>query len=122
VDEARRSAALARRIDPVSSHALLVQAAVEDAAGRPEAALALYRRAAREQPRDPELWMALARYLADRLDRPREAEAPARTALYLDPQSPRAGNLFLGLRARLRAGEAAAGPSETTGSGLEIIP
>ena len=50
-----------------------------------------------------------------------EAEAPARTALYLDPQSPRAGNLFLGLRARLRAGEAAAGPSET-GSGLEIIP
>ena len=123
--EARDSAIQARRLNPVSSTALLARANVESAAGDREAALALHRRAAREQPRDPDLWLALARYLADGMGRPREALRPARVALYLDPQAPRAGDVFLGLRARVRSEDAARGtpvPAPAPEGELEIIP
>jgi tetratricopeptide (TPR) repeat protein len=124
--QARSDAVRAREINPVSSRALLVRASVESAAGRPDAALALLRSAVVEQPNDPDLWLALARFQLNRLNRPRDALESVAAAIYVDPLSQRPRDLFLGIQARLRieaeARRTAADSGATKPSTDDVIP
>ena len=91
----------AQDINPVSPQPLFVTAAVENAAGREESALAVLERAVVEHPGDPQAWLRLATYQLNELDRPRSALRTLRGLLYLDPRSPAARRVFEEARAQL---------------------
>lgn len=114
---ATATARRALEIDPLSVRPRLVQASVAAAAGRQGVAVELLRGAVRDQPNDPALWLALAQAQADGLGDTRAALDSVRSALYVDPQSPTARELFLSLRVRLAREQASAAPP-----GDEILP
>ena len=63
-------------------------------------------------PGDPETWLRLAVFELGVLDAPEQALETIKGALYLDPHGPRARQIFLNARARLR---------EKTGSALPRV-
>jgi hypothetical protein len=79
------SAKLAVSRDPLSPLALFTLADVEQAVGEPAQAHATLQRAVREQPSNPQTWLALARY--DLAREPRAALRELQAAIYLDPES-----------------------------------
>jgi hypothetical protein len=95
LDEAQRAAERAEDIDPLASRALIVQAAVADA--RPNQPLAhdLLERAVEEHPGEPQVWIRLAEYELYTLNRPADAERTIAGALYLDPRSRAAQQIYL---------------------------
>lgn len=95
LDEAQKAAERAEDIDPLASRALIVQAAVADA--RPNQPLAhdLLERAVEEHPGEPQVWIRLAEYELYTQNRPADAERTIAGALYLDPRSRAAQQIYL---------------------------
>ncbi|HEX8744193.1 MAG TPA: O-antigen ligase family protein [Thermoleophilaceae bacterium] len=95
LDEAQRAAERAEDIDPLASRALIVQAAVADA--RPNQPLAhdLLEQAVERNPGEPQVWIRLAEYELYTLNRPADAERTIAGALYLDPRSRAAQQIYL---------------------------
>jgi hypothetical protein len=80
---AKAQTAVAR--DPLSAQALIVLAAVQQAAGEPALASATLQRAVRLQPSNPQTWLALARH--DLANEPAVALRELQAAIYLNPES-----------------------------------
>ncbi len=102
-DAAAAKAREAAGVDPLSPRPLFVEAVAQTAAGDRDAAAHTLERAVLRYPGDPETWLRLGRFQLETLDDPRAALSTVRGALYLDPNSTRAGQLFLDARARGRA-------------------
>lgn len=98
--EAARDAASTNALSP---RPLFVQAAVQTRAGRERAAGITLERAVLRYPGDAQTWLRLASFQLGTLDRPRAALATLEGALYLDPLSKAARDLYLQARARDRA-------------------
>ncbi len=78
-------AGLAVSRDPLSAPALFTLADVEQVAGEPALARATLERAVREQPSNPQTWLALGRY--DLSTDPSAAVKDLQAAIYLNPES-----------------------------------
>ena len=98
-EEARR----AHEIDPLSARPLLTLAAVEEASGDTAGAEAAYADALVSFPGDAQNWIALAEFQLRR-GRPADALRTVQGALYLDPRSRTAQEIFLLARRQLREG------------------
>ena len=97
----------ARRIDPLSPDPLLAAAAIDDARGDRNAALAVLVKAVRRFPGEPQVWTRLAEYQLDSLSRPADAIRTIRGALYLDPRSRAAQQVYLAANRALEQSAAA---------------
>jgi tetratricopeptide (TPR) repeat protein len=80
--------------DPLATRPYVVRSTIEDAAGRPQAALKALEDAVVAFPGDPQTWIQLAQYQLNTLNHPADALAIVRAALYLDPQSRAAQTVF----------------------------
>jgi hypothetical protein len=94
LDAARAAARHAHDIDPLTPRPYLVLSSIEDAAGNQPAVLRALQRAVLEFPGDPQTWLQLAQYQLNSLSKPADALATVKGALYLDPQSRAAQNVF----------------------------
>ncbi len=99
--------------NPLSPDPLLVRASILTAADRVDDARRSLEDAVLKFPGDPETWYRLAAFQLGTLDDPTQALETLRGALYLDPHSRFAQQLFLEARARERELEAAGGSAET---------
>jgi hypothetical protein len=88
--------------NPLTAEPLLVEAAVAAQAGRDSDAEAVLEDAVLKFPGDPETWYRLAAFQLGTLDEPDKAAETIRGALYLDPYSLSARQLFLEARASQR--------------------
>ena len=102
--EAAKAAANARRIDPLSPDPLFAAAAIDDARGFKNQALAGLVRAVKRFPGEPQVWVRLAEYQLDSLAKPADALQTIRGALYLDPRSRSVQQVFLEATRRLGPG------------------
>jgi hypothetical protein len=92
--------------NPLTSEPLLVQAAIATGAGREAEAEAALEEAVLKFPGEPDTWTRLAAFQLGTLGEPEEAAQTIRGALYLDPHSVSARQLFLEARASLREKQA----------------
>ncbi|HEU0024545.1 MAG TPA: tetratricopeptide repeat protein, partial [Thermoleophilaceae bacterium] len=88
--------------DPLSTAPLLERAEIELAAGSQADARRTLERAVLSFPGDPHTWLRLTRFQLYTLERPGQALGTVRGALYLDPYSREARQLFLDSRITLR--------------------
>jgi hypothetical protein len=88
--------------NPLTPAPLLTRAAIETGAGREGAARESLEQAVLKFPGDPQTWYRLAAFQLGTLDRPLEAAATVRGAIFLDPRSQPSRVLFLEARARAR--------------------
>lgn len=88
--------------NPLTAEPLLVEAAIAAQAGRDLDAEAALEDAVLKFPGDPETWYRLAAFQLGTLDEPDNAAETVRGALYLDPHSLSARQLFLEARASQR--------------------
>jgi hypothetical protein len=88
--------------NPLTAEPLLVQAAIAAQAGSDSEAEGALEEAVLKFPGDPETWYRLAAFQLGTLDEPDEAAQTIRGALYLDPHSLSARQLFLEARASQR--------------------
>jgi hypothetical protein len=88
--------------NPLSAEPLLVEAAISAQAGRDAEAEAALEDAVLKFPGDPETWTRLAAFQLGTLGEPADAAETIRGALYLDPHSVSARQLFLEARASER--------------------
>jgi O-antigen ligase/polysaccharide polymerase Wzy-like membrane protein len=88
--------------NPLSAEPLLVEAAIATRAGREDEARVALEQAVLKFPGDAETWYRLAAFQLGTLDRPGQAAETIRGALYLDPFSQPARQLFLEARASER--------------------
>jgi tetratricopeptide (TPR) repeat protein len=95
IDAAQRAAEHAAQIDPLASQALIVQAAVADARPNQPLAHELLEKAVRQHPGEPQVWIRLAEYELYTLNHPADAESTIAGALFLDPLSRAAQQIFL---------------------------
>ena len=95
IGEAERAAERAEDIDPLASRALIVQAAVADALPNQPRAHSLLEEAVERHPGEPQVWLRLAEYELYTLNRPADAERTVTGALYLDPLSRAAQQIYL---------------------------
>jgi hypothetical protein len=95
LNEADRAADRAEDIDPLASKALLVRAAVEDARGNQPRAHDILEQAVERFRGEPQVWIRLAEYELYTLNRPADAEKTITGALYLDPLSRAAQQIYL---------------------------
>jgi hypothetical protein len=93
----------ARAANPLSADPLLVRAAIETQADREADARQTLEDAVLKFPGSYDTWYRLAAFQLGTLDRPLKAAETIRGALYLDPLSTSARQLFLEARARARA-------------------
>ena len=101
-DEAIAKTEDAAELNPLTPDPLLVRAAVNTAANRVDEAQQNLERAVIRFPGDPQTWYRLAAFQLGTLDSPEQALETLRGALYLNPHSGPASNLFLDARARQR--------------------
>jgi tetratricopeptide (TPR) repeat protein len=94
ITDARADVARAEDRNPLSVDPLFERSAVEQQAGRPDAARAALQEAVRRQPANPATWLALAQFEVDQGERRRALDALG-AALYLDPRSPAAQQTYL---------------------------
>jgi hypothetical protein len=87
-----------------------VRASIQTAANREADAQTSLERAVLLFPGDPQTWYRLAAFQLGTLDAPEQALETLRGALYLDPHSRAASQLFLDSRARQREKAGAADP------------
>jgi hypothetical protein len=92
----------ARDANPLSAEPLLLRAALETQAGREREAAGTLEEAVLKFPGDPETWYRLAAFQLGTLDRPAQAAETVQGALFLDPFSTPARQLFLDAQARAR--------------------
>ena len=114
-DEGKYYQAIARTKDaadlnPLTPDPLLVRAAIETKAKRLKDAWRTLEHAVIAYPGDPQTWYRLAAFELGTADAPEQAMKTIRGALYLDPHSKPAGELFLNARARLREKTGLANP------------
>jgi O-antigen ligase len=102
-DDALSEADAAADANPLSPTPLLVRASAEAAAGRTQAAKRTLERATLRYPGEPQTWVRLSSFQLNNLERPRAALETVRGALYLNPRSKSARELFVNARAALRA-------------------
>jgi len=102
VDGAIAKARDAADTNPLTSEPLLVEAAISAQAGREAEAEAALEDAVLKFPGDPETWTRLAAFQLGTLGEPADAAETIRGALYLDPHSITARQLFLEARASER--------------------
>jgi hypothetical protein len=100
-------AALAKTADaadanPLNPDPLLTRAAIETGAGLEDAAQATLEAAVLKFPGDPQTWFRLAAFQLGTLDRPEQAAATLRGAIFLDPLSETYRTFYLAARARAR--------------------
>jgi O-Antigen ligase len=95
LNEAEKAANRAEDIDPLASKALLVRAAVADARGNQPLAHDILEDAVERFRGEPQIWVRLAEYELYTLNRPADAERTIAGALYLDPLSRAAQQIFL---------------------------
>ena len=95
LDEADKAAARAEDIDPLASKALLIRAAVADARANQPLAHKILEEAVERFRGEPQVWIRLAEYELYTLNRPVDAERTIIGALYLDPLSRAAQQIFL---------------------------
>jgi hypothetical protein len=88
--------------NPLTAEPLLVEAAIATRAGRESDAEAALEDAVLKFPGEPETWYRLAAFQLGTLDEPAKAAQTVRGALYLDPHSLSARQLFLEARASER--------------------
>jgi O-Antigen ligase len=88
--------------NPLTAEPLLVEAVIATRAGREADAEAALEDAVLRFPGDPETWIRLAAFQLGTLNEPSEAVQTIRGALYLDPHSLTARQLFLEARASER--------------------
>jgi O-antigen ligase len=110
-DEAIERTKDAEDLNPLTPDPLLVRASIDTQADRIRDAERSLQRAVVEFPGDPQTWYRLAAFELGTLDAPERALETIRGALYIDPHSRPASDLFLNARARLR--EKTAQPSAT---------
>ena len=103
----------ARETNPVSADPLLVRAVIQTQADREADARESLEEAVLEFPGSSENWYRLAAFQLGTLDRPAEALQTVQGALYLDPLSAPARQLFLDARARAREKQAQAAARES---------
>jgi predicted negative regulator of RcsB-dependent stress response len=106
-DEHKYEAAIAKTrdaedVNPLTPDPLLVRASIDTEANRLGEAQHSLQQAVISFPSDPQTWYRLAAFQLGTLDAPQDAIKTIRGALYLDPHSKQAGELFLNARARLR--------------------
>jgi len=89
-------------INPLTPDPLLVRASIDTEANRLGDAQHSLQQAVISFPSDPQTWYRLAAFQLGTLDDPENAIRTIRGALYLDPHSKPASDLFLNARARLR--------------------
>ena len=92
----------ARDLNPLTPDPLLVRASIDTRANRVRDAERSLATAVIEFPGDPQTWYRLAAFELGTLDAPERALETVRGALYIDPRSKPASELFLNARARLR--------------------
>jgi tetratricopeptide (TPR) repeat protein len=92
--------------NPLTAEPLLVEAAIATRAGREAEAEAALEQAVLKFPGDSETWYRLAAFQLGTLDEPQQAAETIRGALYLDPHSLPARQLFLDARASTREEQA----------------
>jgi hypothetical protein len=102
VDGALAKARDAADTNPLTSEPLLVEAAIATRAGRESEAEVALEDAVLKFPGEPETWYRLAAFQLGTLDQPAKAGETIRGALYLDPHSLSARQLFLEARASER--------------------
>ena len=110
-DQGRSAQALdtadaARRANPLSPTPLLVKASIDTKAGHVPAAQTALERALLSFPGDPQTWQRLAAFQLGTRDDPVAAARTVEGALYLDPRSKPARQLYLEAHAALRAKQA----------------
>jgi tetratricopeptide (TPR) repeat protein len=106
---AAASAQEAAEANPLSSQPLLLKAAVEARGNRLPASQTDLQRAVLKFPNEPQTWLQLASFQLRDQVRPDAALETVKGALYLDPRSRLARQLFLDARAVLRAQQLRAG-------------
>jgi hypothetical protein len=109
-DEAIAKTQHAEDLNPLTPDPLLVRAAVDTQANRVDDAQQNLERAVIRFPGDPQTWYRLAAFQLGTLDSPEQALETLRGALYLNPHSVPARNLFLDARARQREKAGSANP------------
>jgi hypothetical protein len=92
----------AEDLNPLTPDPLLVRASIDTQANRVRPAEHSLQQAVISFPGDPQTWYRLAAFQLGTLDAPEEAVKTIRGALYLDPHSRPASELFLNARARQR--------------------
>ncbi|HEX7300673.1 MAG TPA: O-antigen ligase family protein [Solirubrobacteraceae bacterium] len=92
--QARAQIAEAQRINPLSDDLLSQEAAIERAAGEPDAARRALQEAVRKQPANPTPWLNLAEFELSQGRKPQALSAIG-SALYLDPRNPTAISIYL---------------------------
>jgi hypothetical protein len=102
VDAALVKTSDAAEMNPLSSEPLLVEAAIATRAGREAEAQAALEDAVLKFPGEPETWTRLAAFQLGTLGEPAKAVQTLGGALYLDPHSVTARQLFLEARATAR--------------------
>jgi hypothetical protein len=122
IGEAQRAAERAEDIDPLASRALIVQAAVADALPNQPRAHSLLERAVEEHPGEPQVWLRLAEYELYTLNRPADAERTVTGALYLDPLSRAAQQIYLEAKQAQRPTPPPAPPPGTPAPGQPVQP
>ena len=115
-DERKFDAAVERTKDaedlnPLTPDPLLVRASIDTQANRVRDAEHSLQQAVISFPGDPQTWYRLAAFQLGTLDAPEEAVKTIRGALYLDPHSGPASQLFLNARARMREKTGEANPA-----------
>jgi cytochrome c-type biogenesis protein CcmH/NrfG len=95
LSEARAAALRAKELNPLSVEPYFELAAVEDAAGRGEQALAALERAVRVEPANPEAWRRLGEHYLTYFSDPQSALPVLRAALFLDPLSNESRAIFV---------------------------
>jgi O-antigen ligase/polysaccharide polymerase Wzy-like membrane protein len=115
-DEKKFDAAIERTkdaedINPLTPDPLLVRASIDTQANRVRPAEHSLQQAVISFPGDPQTWYRLAAFQLGTLDAPEAAVKTIRGALYLDPHSGPASQLFLNARARLREKTGRANPA-----------
>ncbi|HMJ97420.1 MAG TPA: O-antigen ligase family protein [Thermoleophilaceae bacterium] len=101
----------ARDLNPLTPDPLLVRASIDTAANREGDAQESLERAVLLFPGDPQTWYRLAAFQLGTLDAPEQAVETIRGALYLDPHSRAASQIFLDARAREREKAGSADPA-----------
>jgi hypothetical protein len=104
--DARKAAARAHDIDPLSPRPYVVRNAIEDAAGDPVAAEKALEDAVLAFPADPQTWIQLAQYQLNTRNMPAQALKTVVGALYLDPQSRAAQTVYFQADAAINGGTA----------------
>jgi hypothetical protein len=117
LDEAERAANSAEDIDPLASKALLVKAAVADARANQPLAHNILEEAVERHRGEPQVWIRLAEYELYTLNRPADAERTIAGALYLDPLSRAAQQIFLEAKQAQRPTPVPAPPPGTPAPG-----